>query len=75
MSVADYLEEKGRLKGQLEGQLAGQRTALLDLLGVRFGELPEGAVAKIQAADAQRLRTWLIRVLTAPTLADVLTDA
>ena len=64
VSVADYLEEKGRLKGQ--------RSALLDLLGVRFGQLPDDAVAKIQAADAQHLKEWILRVLTAPTLAEVL---
>ena len=70
VSVADYLEEKGRLKGKLEGQ----RSMLLELLGVRFGELPEGAVSKIQAADAQHLKAWSLRLLTAPTLADVLGD-
>jgi predicted transposase YdaD len=99
VSIADYLEEKGRLKGLDEGhlkgldeghlkgldegrlkgldegRLEGQRRMLLKLLGIRFGALPESAVARIQAADAQQIDRWTERVLSAATLGEVLAEA
>jgi predicted transposase YdaD len=76
VSVADWLEERGRLKGldqgRLEGRLEGQRSTLLKLLRVRFGALPEAEVARVHAADAEQLERWTERVVTAATLAEVL---
>jgi len=63
MSVADWLE------------LKGVRDALMTLLRTRFGEVPDDAVARVEAADKAQLKTWLVRVLTAPTLDDVLAQA
>jgi predicted transposase YdaD len=90
VSVADYLEEKGRLKGLDEGhrkgldegrlkgldegRLEGQRGTLLKLLGVRFGTLPEVMVARIQTASAQQLDRWTERVLMAATVGEALGD-
>ena len=70
-SVADQLIEQGRR----EGEHKGQRKLLLRLLRVRFGELPESAVAQVQTADAGQLDAWAERVLSAPTLAEVLRGA
>ncbi|KYG06002.1 hypothetical protein BE21_37285 [Sorangium cellulosum] len=70
VTVADYLHEQGRLAGRLEGQ----RSALLRLLALRFGELPEPIEARIRAADAGQIEGWTERVLTAPTLDDVLNE-
>jgi hypothetical protein len=47
---------------------------VLKLLSVRFGALPEAAVAAVNAADHMQLEVWAERVLTAPTLAEVLAD-
>jgi hypothetical protein len=66
VSVADYLEEKGRLEGQ--------RSTLLTLLGIRFGTLPEAMVARIQAAGKQELDRLTERVLSAATPADALSE-
>jgi predicted transposase YdaD len=79
-SVADQLREEGERKGlargQLEGlargQLDGQRKLLLKQLRARFGDLPEVAVARVNGADATQLDVWAERVLSAPTLAEVL---
>jgi ATP-dependent Lon protease len=43
-------------------------------LGKRFGELPEGAVARVDAAGSAELEAWFDRALTASTLACVLGD-
>ena len=43
---------------------------LLRLLSKRFGELPEGAVARVDAAGSAELEAWFDRVLTATTLAE-----
>jgi predicted transposase YdaD len=83
-SIADELREegqrkgfargvvKGRLEGRREGRLEGRRELVLKLLRTRFGELPEVAVARVNAADVVQLDLWAERVLSVPTLADVL---
>lgn len=72
VTIADYLREQGRMAGEREGRLEGQRSTLLKLLRLRFGELPEPSVARVRAADAGQIEAWTERVLTAPTLDDVL---
>jgi len=72
VSTADMLRQQGFLKGQLVGQTEGQRSALLKLLAIRFGDLPEAAVRRVQEADAALLDGWLERVLAATTLPEVL---
>jgi hypothetical protein len=67
-SYADQLREEGETKGVLRGQ----RKILLKQLRARFGDLPEAAVARVNAAEVVQLDVWAERVLTAPTLADVL---
>jgi hypothetical protein len=78
LSVADQLIEQGRNEGLRDGRQEGlqrQRRILLKQLGARFGTLPEAAVCQVNAAEPAELETWAERVLTAPTLADVLGDA
>ncbi|WP_437731849.1 Rpn family recombination-promoting nuclease/putative transposase [Sorangium sp. So ce1335] len=67
VSVADMLVERGRQEGQ--------RRMLLKQLGARFGALPDDAVARVNAADMTELDRLSERVLTAATLADVLSDS
>lgn len=74
VTIADYLREQGRLAGEREGRLEGQRSTLLKQLRLRFGELPEPIAARVRAADARQIESWAERVLTAPTLDDVLTE-
>jgi hypothetical protein len=79
-SVADKLREEGRREGRREGHLdgvtegllRGRREILLKQLRARFGELPEAAVARVNAAELGQLDTWAERVLSAQTLADVI---
>ncbi|WP_437966859.1 Rpn family recombination-promoting nuclease/putative transposase [Sorangium sp. So ce260] len=86
VTIADYLREEGRREGRLageregrlagerEGRLEGQRSTLLMLLRLRFGDLPEPIEARVRAADARQIEGWAERVLTSPTLDDVLTE-
>ncbi len=58
-----------------EGLSKGQRATLLRQLGKRFGALPEDAVTRVNAAGPAELEEWFDRVLTATTLAEVLSDS
>lgn len=54
------------------GRREGEKAVLLRQLGQRFGALPVDAVASVHAATPSDLEEMLSRVLTAPTLDDVL---
>jgi hypothetical protein len=68
VTAGEQLIEQGRLQGLQEGQ----RRMLLKQLRARFGALPEDATARVNRADAAELDLWSDRVLTAPSLAEVL---
>jgi hypothetical protein len=53
----------------------GERRVLLKQLRLRFGELPDAVVARIEAADRPELDVWVERVMTASRLEDVLGPA
>ncbi|MEX1369428.1 MAG: DUF4351 domain-containing protein [Nannocystaceae bacterium] len=56
----------------LASEARGQAKVLLKLLTLRFGTLPESTRARIESATIKQLDAWAERVLTAPTLDDVL---
>jgi predicted transposase YdaD len=72
VTLADRLREEGRQKGERIGERTGERKLLLKQLTLRFGQLPEAALARVTAAGVEQLETWAERVLTAPTLAEVI---
>ncbi len=76
MTIADWLEDRGRQAGLKAGLQAGRdeglRTALLKQLRARFGALPEAVLARIQAAEAAQLDQWFDRALAATALDEVL---
>ena len=43
-------------------------------LEARFGELPAEAIARLGKADAVTVERWSLRILTAASVAEVLTD-
>jgi hypothetical protein len=61
-------------QGRKEGRKEGELNLLLRLLRARFGELPEAAVTRIEAAEIAQLEQWGERVLSAKTLAEVLDE-
>ena len=76
VNVADQLREEGRQQGLQQGLhqglVEGRRELLLKQLGVRFGALPQAAVARVNSAGVGDIDRWAERILTAPSLADVL---
>ncbi len=57
-----------------DGRREGESRILLRLLESRFGPLDEHTLARVAAADAERLLDWSDRILTAERLEDVFGD-
>ena len=66
--------EKGLEQGRRQGRREGESAMFLRLLEVRFGPLDEHTLARVSAADADRLLEWGERILTAERLEDVFGD-
>jgi hypothetical protein len=73
VTAGEMLIERGRQEAREEGR-ATLQGILLKLLRARFGALPRSAAARVRAADPAQLERWLGRVVTAPSLADVLAE-
>jgi predicted transposase YdaD len=65
-------KREGRLEGKREGRLEGEARSLLRLLAARFGRVPAEVKERILSAKEPTLARWSLRVLTAPTLEEVL---
>ncbi len=63
---------EGKAEGKAEGRLEGRLDLLLRLLVRRFGPLPANAEARVRAASADEIDTFVDRVLSATDLAEVL---
>jgi hypothetical protein len=63
--------KKGRVEGRVEGLVEGQRRTILRILTTRFGDVPKGAVQRIEGASLELLDEITERLVTAPTLTDV----
>ena len=72
MQEVQEAQEKGLRQARQEGLVEGERELLTRLLTRRFGPLPGDATARIRHADRTTLERWTDRILTAPSLDDVL---
>jgi hypothetical protein len=72
MTTADMLRREGEARGLQKGELLGKRAALLLQLRQRFGRIHESAAARVDEAHGAELDVWFSRVLTAPSLDEVL---
>jgi len=70
-----YLGEKERLEGRQEGRLEGERRVLQRMMTRRFGELPDWAAKRLDAASAQELETWADEILVTENLEDLFGQA
>ena len=59
-------------QGKLEGKLEGRADLIIHLLTLRFGPLSEDVLARISAASIEELDAIGERLLTAPSLQEVL---
>jgi hypothetical protein len=66
---ASFLKE-----ARQEGRREEGAAILLQLLALKFGALAETVQTRVQQAEADTLRTWTARVLTAHSLEEVFTD-
>lgn len=61
-----------RAEGEARGRTEGRTEALVQLLTLKFGELPQNVLDVVRDGSTEQLETWTARVLTADTLDDVL---
>ena len=64
----------GLVEGEARGEARGRAKALLQLLEMRFGAVPEGVQARVLAASLSDLETWNGAVLDAGDLDAVFRD-
>lgn len=75
VTVGQQLIEQGIQQGVQRGKLEGERALLLRLVRHRFGAAVDQATERrIAEASEEQLVTWAERVLSAPTLAELLND-
>lgn len=78
MTAGERLRREGRKEGHKEGRNEGRKEGQCELLikqmRLRFGPLPEGALARIRNADQAQLDRWAERILTAQSRDDLLDD-
>jgi hypothetical protein len=70
--IIQNAERKGERRGERRGERKGERRLLLKLLRLRFGDLPQAAVARVEEGELEQIEQWGERVLTATTLDEVL---
>lgn len=63
--------EKGRQEGRQEGHESGLREILIDQIEVKFGTVEPSYQTRIAEASEDQLKSWLRRILTSGTPADV----
>jgi hypothetical protein len=74
VTLSDQLRAAGHDEGFREGLQKGRLEILMKQLSIRFGALSDATVARLYAAGLAELDLWAERVLTAPTLEEVLRD-
>ncbi|MGH2391647.1 MAG: cytosolic protein, partial [Chloroflexota bacterium] len=71
MPYMTSFERMSRAEWREEWREEGKRDALLRLIEVRFGEMPEALEARIDVADQSILDVLLVRVATAHSVAEI----
>jgi len=71
MTWGERLREEGRQEGREAVALAAKREMLLDVLRIRFGEVPDMLAATIAQADDTQLSEVLQRAVLATNLEEL----
>jgi hypothetical protein len=72
MTIAEHLQEEGRMEGRMEGRVATLRSQLL--FRFKLQTLATSDEARLLAATPEALDRYAQRVLTADSLAAVFED-
>jgi predicted transposase YdaD len=67
MTTAEMLRAEGEARGRAEER----SEALVEVLTVKFGPLPESVPKTVRAASIEQMRAWTARAVTAETLDEV----
>ena len=68
MTTAEML----RAEGEARGEARGRAKALVEMLTVKFGPLPDSVQKTVHAASIDQIKAWAARAITAETLNQVL---
>lgn len=60
--------------GKMEGKIEGECAMLLRMLQMRFGNIPQKIMARLQAADCEHLEQWALLLLSAKSLEEIFED-
>jgi predicted transposase YdaD len=64
-------KQEGKQEGKLEGKIEMLQSTLREILTKRFGPLDADTQDRIQSAQLEQLKNWIMRVLDAATVSDV----
>lgn len=65
---------EGKIEGKMEGKVEGECAMLLRMLQMRFGQMPQEIMARLQAADCEHLERWALLLLSAKSLEEIFED-
>jgi predicted transposase YdaD len=68
VTTAEMLRAQGRTEGRTEGLTEGRAEALVQVLTVKFGPLPESVPQTVHRASSDQIQAWTARAVTAETL-------
>ena len=71
MTTADLLRAEGEARGRAEGRAEGRAAALLELLDIKFDQVPADIKQKVRTATTGQLEIWTRRILTTATLDEI----
>lgn len=71
VTTAEMLRAEGEARGEARGETRGRAEALVQLLTLKFGALPQATLNMVHDASVDQLATWTARVLTAETLDEI----
>lgn len=64
-------EARGEAMGEARGRVKGQASLLVDLLGKKFGAIPEAITTRIENADEAQVLAWSHRFVGAQSLDEI----
>jgi len=71
MTTAEMLRAEGEARGEARGEALGRGEAIVQVLTVKFGALPEDVPGRVRAAASEQIQEWTVRAVTADTLDQV----
>jgi hypothetical protein len=71
VTTAEMLRAEGEARGEARGRTEERAKALVEVLTVKFGPLPDSVPKTVRAASLDQTRAWTARAVTAETLDEV----